>query len=104
MLKKKLHIFIALLLVVATSSSVWGQYIVEKDSIEISEQFEKDAENSEKELKEKFDGLDAYSETSSSFNPELFSGFLKSSSSTYVPLTLLPKKLFIVYGQMKIHC
>lgn len=104
MLKKKLHILIALLLVITTSSSVWGQYIVEKDSVEISEQFEKDAENSEKELKEKFDGLDSYAEIPSTFNTELFSGFFKSSSSTYIPLTLLPKKLFIVYGQLKVHC
>lgn len=104
MLKKKFHIFIALLLVVATSSSVWGQFIVEKDSIEISEQLEKDAENSEKEFKEKLEGWDSQAVIPSSFNPELCSGFLKSGSSSFAPSTLLPKKLFIVFGQLKIHC
>ncbi len=92
------------MLIITTSSSVWGQYLTEKEGVEISEQFEKDAENSEKELKEKFDGWDSYSEVPCSFHLELFSGFLKTSSSTCIPSTLLPKKLFIIFGQLKIHC
>jgi hypothetical protein len=102
--KKGIHIIIALFLVVTTSSSVWGQYIAEKEGIELSEQLEKDTENNEKELKSKFDGWDSFHNTPTSVNFEIFSGFLKSSSSTYIPLTLLPKKLFIVYRRLKIHC
>lgn len=104
MLKKNFHILIALLLVATTSSSVWGQYVVEKEGVEISEQFEKDAEKGEKELEDKFDEWDSDHESSPPVIIDLFSGFIKSSSSTYVPSSLLPKKLFIEYHRLKIHC
>lgn len=104
MLKKNLHILIALLLAVTTSSSVWGQYVVEKEGIEISEQFEKDAEKGEKELEDKFEGWEADHGSSTPVAIQLFSGFIKSSSSTFVPSSLLPKRLFIVYRRLKIHC
>lgn len=104
MLRKYLHILTALLLIATTSSSLWGQFVVEKEGIEISEQFEKDAEKSEKELEDKFDGWDSDHEASLSVILDSFSGFIKSSSSTYVPSSLLPKRLFIEYHRLKIHC
>ncbi|WP_462251864.1 hypothetical protein [Ekhidna sp.] len=104
MLKKNLHILIALLLIATTSSSVWGQYVVEKEGIEISEQFEKDAEKGEKELEDKFDGWDSENANTASITLDLFSGFIKSSSSTFIPTSLQPKKLFIEYHRLKIHC
>ena len=63
MVRQRLHILIALLLIATTSSSIWGQYVVEKEGVEIAEQFEKDAEKNEKELEDKFDGWDGLHHT-----------------------------------------
>ena len=104
MVRQRLHILIAFLLIATTSSSVWGQYVVEKEGVEIAEQFEKDAEKNEKELEDKFDGWDGLYHTPNDEVPQLFSGFLKSSSSTLVPSSLQSKKLFLVFHRLKIHC
>lgn len=83
---------------------MWGQFVIDKESIEISEKFEKDAEEVEKELEDKFEKWDGPASGSSDQALILFSGFLKTSSCTLTPSSLKLKKLFIFLHRLKIDC
>ena len=105
MLKRSLHIIIALLLVFTTTASIWEQLLADQDSIEISFEYETDAEKGEKESKKEVDSWDDDLTTEAgNIHPELYSGFQKIGSSTFAPISGADKKLYLLFQRLKLDC
>ncbi|WP_370089385.1 hypothetical protein [Ekhidna sp.] len=105
MLKRSLHIIIALLLVFTTTASIWEQLIADQDSVEISFEYETDAEKGEKESKKEVDSWDDDLTTeAANIHPELYSGFQKVGSSTFAPIGGADKKLYLLFQRLKLDC
>lgn len=105
MLQKQLFLAISLILVITTTQSVWSDYVSDFDGIEISEKLEKDVEEkSEKESEDKIDDGDDFVHSLSHVVAPLSSGYLKLGSATLVPTSLLPRKLYLIHSQLKVHC
>ncbi|MFK7953551.1 MAG: hypothetical protein AB8B73_11945, partial [Ekhidna sp.] len=95
-------IFIAFLLIFSVSSTVWGQYALEKDNIEISSEKEADGEKDAEE--KETEGWDDLVLSSSSHTHSIFSGFVKVGSSTLEPANPKKEKLYVLFHRLKIHC
>lgn len=106
MLKRSLHIIFAVLLVFTTTASIWEHLISNTDDpIEISFEYETDAEKSEKESKKELnDWNDDLVAELESINAKVFSGLQKVGSSSFAPLDEAPKKLYILLHRLKLDC
>lgn len=106
MLKRKLHIILAILLVFTTTGSIWGQLLADKDDpIEISTEKETDGEKSEKETEKELDEWDddLVSEVID-FVPDIYCGFQKVGSSSYAVISKDSQKLYILLQRLKLDC
>ena len=106
MLKRKLHIILAILLVFTTTGSIWSQILTDKDDpIEISIEKEADGEKSEKETEKELDEWDD-DLVSQAYNivPELYCGFQKVGSSSYAVISKNSQKLYILFHKLKLDC
>lgn len=106
MFKRSLHIIIAGLLVFTTTASVWEHLLSNSDDpIEISFEYETDAEKGEKESKKEVDSWDDDLTTeAANIHPELYSGFQKVGSSTFAPIGGADKKLYLLFQRLKLDC
>ena len=106
MLKRRLHIILALLLVFTTTGTIWGQLLADtEDPIEISTEKEIDGEKSEKEAEKELDGWDD-DVVSEGFDLvlEVYCGIQKVGSSSYAVITKDTQKLYILLRRLKLDC
>ncbi|MEQ9467587.1 MAG: hypothetical protein RLN88_09255 [Ekhidna sp.] len=106
MLKRNLHIILALALVFTTTGTIWSQLLADiEDPIEISTEKEADGEKSEKETEKELDGWDD-DLVSEAYNivPDLNCGFQKVGSSSYAVIKKDSEKLYILYQKLKLDC
>lgn len=106
MLIRVFHIIFALSLVFTTTASIWKHLIADHDdAIELSSETETDGEKSEKETKKETEEWDDDLHfSSSSILPELFCGFQKAGSSSFVPTSIHFRKLYLLFHRLKLAC
>lgn len=106
MLKRVFHILFVLALVFTTTASIWKHLIADQDdAIELSSETELDGEKSEKESKKESEewNNDLHFSTASIL-PELFCGFQKAGSSSFVLISKHSQKLYLLFSRFKLDC
>jgi len=105
-IKKHLHIFFSLLLVLTTTTSIWSHLLAhEDDPIEVQTEKETDSEEKEKEKEKELDDLEddlIHSSSGISHSIRSSDGFL-TSRSTDADLKS-ERKLYLLYHHLKIDC